>query len=651
MIYPGFVPQTFRFSPRPNDAHLVHWKEWDEEAFQQAQKEDKPIYLSLSAVWCHWCHVFDETTLSDLQVIETLNRDFICIRVDADKNPHIQGRYLAGGWPTSAFLTPRRDIIVAGTYMYPEDFRSLANRVSEHYSHKKGELYARMARYKIERGIERERQRPPKEGLMEEIPREVFHFIKEFFDPVHGGFGTEPKFPQPEVIEFLIKESLFNPPAGETNVLDGLGMAQKGLDGMMKGELWDAVEKGFFRYCTKADWTVPHYEKMLEGNAGLLKDYLLGYQATGNESYRVIAEGILHYTGTCLYSPGGGFYGSQDADEEYYHLDAQGRSKAIPPVVDECIYTNWNGQIISQYLLAYQSLGHKSASGGLEKATRTLNFLKERAYRKGHGMRHYTVIGEGGKATLDKANDRRLKPAATEVVGEGDRTTPDKGLGGLLTDQVYTVEALLTAYQTTAKREYLQWATDLIDYTITALGDRTSGGFFDVSEEVASIEGLSSREKPFLENSAAARALIRLFYLTGQERYKKEALNVLRAFLDIYKDYSPQAATFALAVREYLTYPIRIFIVGRESDADTLALHQEALKTPSSARVSPHGEGLEAFLAWKIVRVLDPATDLLKIGQLTFPQQESAVAYVCREGACSPPLAHPADIRKFLIGK
>ena len=602
VVYLEFVPQTFRFSPRPNKAHLIHWREWDEEAFQQAQREDKPVYLSLSAVWCHWCHVFDETTLSDSQVIEILNRDFICIRVDADKNPHIQSRYLAGGWPTSDFLTPERDIIVAGTYISPEDFKSLVNKVSGYYKNQKGELYARMARYKIERGIERDRQQLPKKGPTEEIPKKVYNSTKESFDAVHGGFGTEPKFPQPEVIEFLIKESLFNPPAGETTVSDGLEIAQKSLDGMMKGELWDAVEKGFFRYCTKANWTVPHYEKMLEGNAGLLKDYLLGYQATGNESYRVIAEGILHYTGTRLYSPGGSFYGSQDADEEYYRLDAQERSKVAPPRVDECIYTNWNGQIISQYLVAYQSLGHKEV---LEKATRALDFLKERAYKEGHGMCHYIVNGE-------------------------------KGPGGLLADQVYTVEALLTAHQITTKREYLQWATDLADYTIKALGDRVRGGFFDVSEEVTSIEHLSSREKPFLENSVAARILIRLFYLTGQERYKKEALNTLRAFLDTYEDYSLQAATFALAVREYLTYPIRIVIVGKESDANTRALHQE---------------GLGTALPWKVVRVLDPATDPLELGQLTFPQQESAVAYVCREGTCSSPLPRPSDIRKILTGK
>ncbi|MFN3467789.1 MAG: DUF255 domain-containing protein, partial [Candidatus Brocadiales bacterium] len=301
VVYPGFVPQTFRFSPRPNNAHLIHWREWEEEAFQQAQREDKPVYLSLSAVWCHWCHVFDETTLSDLQVIEILNRDFICVRVDADKNPHLQSRYLAGGWPTSAFLTPKRDIIVAGTYIYPEDFKSLANKVSAYYKNQKGELYARMARYKIERGIERDRQQPPRKGPTDEIPKRVFNYIKESFDAIHGGFGTEPKFPQPEVIEVLIKESLFNLPARETTVPDGLEMAKKSLDGMMQGELWDAVEKGFFRYCTRANWAVPHYEKMLEGNAGLLKDYLLGYQATGNESYRAIADGILHYTGTRLY--------------------------------------------------------------------------------------------------------------------------------------------------------------------------------------------------------------------------------------------------------------------------------------------------------------------------------------------------------------
>lgn len=612
------MAELFRFSPRPNKAHLVHWRQWNEDAFREAEEEDKPVYLSLSAVWCHWCHVFDETTLSDSQVIEILNRNFICIRVDADRNPHIQSRYLAGGWPTSAFLTPKRDIIVAGTYIYPDDFKSLANKVSEYYKQRKGELYARMAHYKVEKAVERERRGIARDGLTEDIPKRIFNLIKEPYDPVYGGFGTEPKFPQTEVVEFLIKEPLFD---SQTATLGALEMAEKTLDGMMNGELWDAVEKGFFRYCTKADWKVPHYEKMLEGNAGLLKDYLLGYQATGNESYRTIAEGILDYTGTHLFSPNGGFYGSQDADEEYYHLDAQARSKVTPPKVDECIYTDWNGQIISQYLLAYQSLGVKDA---LEKAARSLGFLKERAYKKGQGMCHLVANGE-------------------------------EGLRGLLADQVYIAEALLTAYQITTQREYLDWAIDLIDYIIKAFGDNTGGGFFDVSEGVASAERLAFREKPFRENSVAARILIRLFYFTGKEGYKKEALNTLRAFLDTYEYYSLQAAPFALAVREYLTYPLHIVIVGKKSDGSTLALHQEAL------RIFPKKEGLgvvhppqadaSGTLLWKIVQILDPTIDPLKIGPLSFPQLASgeSAAYVCREGVCSSPITHPSDIGKVLM--
>ncbi|HHT9120900.1 MAG TPA: thioredoxin domain-containing protein [Candidatus Hypogeohydataceae bacterium YC41] len=614
----------FRFSPKPNHAHLINWKEWSEETFRQAQGEDKPIYLSLSAVWCHWCHVFDETTLSDPQVIEILNRDFICIRVDADKNPHIQSRYLAGGWPTSAFLTPRRDVIVAGTYIYPEDFRSLTAKVSEYYKQKKGELYARVARYKIEKGIERERKHVIKGGLTEEIPEKVFNFIKESYDPVHGGFGTEPKFPQAEVIEFLIKESLFCTPAAETYAQDGLEMAKNTLNSMMQSELWDTVEKGFFRYCTKADWTVPHYEKMLEGNAGLLKDYLSGYQATGNESYRSVAEGIIYYTGARLCSPSGGFYGSQDADEHYYRLDAHGRSKITPPKVDETIYTDWNGQLISQYLLAYQTFRQKEV---LEKALKSLSLLKERAYEIGHGMCHYICPPE--------AEEKRLR--------------------GLLSDQVHILEALLIAYQITAKKEYLHWAVDLMDYTIKNLGDKAGGGFFDVPEQVAASEHLYSREKPFRENSLAARILIRLYYLTGEENYKKEALNTLRTFLHNYEDYSLQAAIFALAVREYLTYPIHIVIVGMASDTNTLALHQEALQIFPSMDgfrpAFPPQVDASGALPWKLVQVLDPVTEPLRVGQLTFPQQESAVAYVCKEGTCSPPLLHPEDIKKFLKGK
>ena len=343
--------EVHRFSPRPNKAHHIKWYFWDDDTFNMARKEDKPVFLSISATWCHWCHVFDETTLSDPEVIELLNRDFISVRVDADKNPHIQNRYLAGGWPTSAFLTPAGNTIVSGTYMKPNDFKEFAGKVSNYYATHKGELYATIAHSKVRKSLNKESQRIPEGDPTEDILVQIVNTIKDTFDQVHGGFGSEPKFPQQEVIELLLTEYYIR---GDEELLD---MSLKTLDNMMGSALWDGPEKGFFRYSTKSDWSAPHYEKMLEGNAGFLKDYMLGFQVTGKEDYRKIVEGIISYVNTNLSSPEGGFYGSQDADEEYYKLDAGARKRENPPKVDTLLYANWNGLAISQYIRAYQALG------------------------------------------------------------------------------------------------------------------------------------------------------------------------------------------------------------------------------------------------------------------------------------------------------
>ncbi|MFQ5861816.1 MAG: thioredoxin domain-containing protein [Candidatus Brocadiales bacterium] len=585
-----------RFSPRPNQAHLINWRHWDNDAFKAAQKEDKPVLLSISAVWCHWCHVFDETTLSDPEVIKLLNRDFIPVRVDADKHPHIQSRYLAGGWPTSAFLTPTGNTIVSGTYMHPKDFKELAEKVSKYYATRKGELYAKIARSKVEKSLDRERQPKPEGKLTEEIPIQVVGSIKGMFDPVHGGFGGEPKFPQPEVIELLLTEYYMR---DDEELLD---IAVKSLDSMMKSELWDKVEEGFFRYSTRSDWSQPHYEKMLEGNAGLLKDYLLGYQVTGKEDYRKTAEGIISYIDSHLSSPEGGFYGSQDADEEYYKLDAKARTKESPPKVDIHLYTNWNSLVISQYIRAYQALGQKAS---LDRALNALNFLTNKAYQAGAGVYHYIANGE--------------------VM-----------VRGLLVDQVCMADALVSAYETTTDRKYLETAVDIVNCAINKLEDKRKGGFFDIPEDIALVGNLTFRERPLIENSQAVRVLGKLSYLTGREDFRKLSSLALKAFLNIYPDYSIQAATYALAVREHINHPTQITIIGPKKDPRTVALHKK---------------GLEIFLPWKVIQVLDPEKDPLEIGPVTYQPAEEPVAYVCREGVCSAPLRSTKELNDFIKEK
>ncbi len=584
------------FSPRPNQAHLINWHHWDDDTFNLARKENKPVFLSIGAVWCHWCHVFDETTLSDPEVIKLLNRDFIPVRVDADKNPHIQSRYLAGGWPTNTFLTPTGDTIVSGTYMQPNDFKQLAGNVRKYYATHKGELYATIAQSKVRKSLDRESQQIPEGEPTEDIPVQVIGTIKGLFDPIHGGFGKEPKFPQQEVIELLLSEYHIR---GDKELLD---MAAKSLDSMMESALWDKVEKGFFRYSTRSDWSEPHYEKMLEGNASLLKDYLLGYQVTGKESYREIAEGIMSYIDINLSSPGGGFYGSQDADEEYYRLDAKAREKEHPPKIDTHIYTNWNGMVISQYIRAYQALGRETY---LNRAINALELLTDKAYQAGTGMYHY--IADGKEAELK----------------------------GLLVDQVYMADALTSAYETTSNRKYLEAAADIINCVIKDLWDRHKGGFFDIPEGSARIGNLTFREKPLIENAQAVRVLNRLFYLTGKENFHKLSGTTLKTLLNVFPDYSIQAASYALAVREYINHPIQITIIGPKRDPRTAALHKE---------------GLSIFLPWKVIQVLDPESDPLEIGPITYPPAEEPLAYGCREGACSPPMRTPKELRDFIKG-
>src|SRR5258708_20376062 len=123
----------FHFSPRPNRAHEIKWRGCPAEAFAEAGKLDRPILLSISAVWCHWCHVMDETTYSQPGVIDLINRDYVPVRVDNDVRPDINQRYNMGGWPTTAFLTPSGDILTGATYLPPDQMASALARIPPYY--------------------------------------------------------------------------------------------------------------------------------------------------------------------------------------------------------------------------------------------------------------------------------------------------------------------------------------------------------------------------------------------------------------------------------------------------------------------------------------------------------------------------------------
>src|SRR5207245_8646472 len=252
---------TFRFSPRPNRAAEIGWRPWGGKAFQEAQVADKPVLLAISAVWCHWCHVMDETSYSDPEVIRLINERYVPIRVDNDERPDVHPRYNMGGWPTTAFLTPDGEILNGATYIPPDAMRHYVAEVADVWRDKRADLEPRLREMK-EHAAHETAQRPG--DLDRSIVDAIAALIRGQYDPEFGGFGREPKFPQPKLLRFLLDE--YRRSAGD----DVATMLHKTLGAMASGGMYDPLEGGFFRYSTTRAWGVPHFEKMLEDTAELL---------------------------------------------------------------------------------------------------------------------------------------------------------------------------------------------------------------------------------------------------------------------------------------------------------------------------------------------------------------------------------------------
>ncbi len=174
-------PQTqFHFSPRPNRANEIRWSDWSVSAFERAQQEDKPILLAISAVWCHWCHVMDETSYSQPAIIDLINERYVPVRVDNDQRPDINARYNQGGWPTTAFLSPDGALLAGATYLPPEQMQAALDRVATFYKEHRAEIEARSLEI---RSRKQAYEIADTGSLSEEMIQRVLRDVEESYDP------------------------------------------------------------------------------------------------------------------------------------------------------------------------------------------------------------------------------------------------------------------------------------------------------------------------------------------------------------------------------------------------------------------------------------------------------------------------------------
>jgi len=572
----------------------IPWLPWGKKAFQKAKELDRPILLAISAVWCHWCHIMDQTTYSDGDVARLIEKKFVPIRVNRDQRPDIDKRYNMGGWPTTAFLTPDGEVLTGATYIPPQQMKPLLKRISGFYKENKNNIKAKL------KELEKEEIKAP--SIEYDLDHEFFQSIVDgltleiasSFDSLHGGFGSAPKFPQSGALSLALLEYRITGHKALLNIVT------KTLQKMSAGGVYDKEEGGFFRYSTTRDWSVPHYEKMCEDNAKLLVNYLEAYQVTGEETFKETAQGIITYVDANLSDQdNGGFYGSQDADEEYYKLSRSERQKRISPRIDKTLYTNWNAMMISAYLLASVVLKDLSYR---KLALRTVDLLLEKSFSPRKGMYRYYFSGK-------------------------------RYLPGLLTEQASMTRCLIDAYQSTSDRRFLNYAETIAKFMLNDLWN-DAGGFYDRPKNTEALGALKTLDKPLDENSVAADAFLRLYYLTGKEKYLEQARRTLEHFASSYQRYGILAAAYGLAVELYLR-PVQIHIVGPKKDSITRRFLNESLRV---------------YNPLKVIETLDLAADTERLTNLKYPVTKTPMTYVCFEGTCTP-VEDPEGIAKKLSQK
>jgi uncharacterized protein YyaL (SSP411 family) len=517
---------AFHFSPRPNRAAEIGWREWGADAFAAARDADKPILLGISAVWCHWCHVMDETTYSNQAVIDLINRDYIPIRVDNDLRPDVNNRYNMGGWPTTAFLTPQGDILTGATYLPPDQMLGALERVEDYYRGNKPQIVAQVleGRKKASSVVASSAG-----SLDPRLVDAVLAAVENAYDRTYGGFGGSPKFPQTDAIALLAEQSARR---GEPQLLE---MARFTLRQMAGGGTYDHVEGGFFRYSTTQDWSVPHFEKMLEDHGGLISALAVAGEGEILDSATGYLDRVLRDPATGLYA------GSQDADESYYALDAEGRAGAEPPYIDRRIYSNWNSMLAVAYLEADARLGRPALRG---EAAQLLDSLFRDNFAPAAGMLH----AEAG--------------------------------GGQLGDQVWALLAAVRAFQAGLGPRWLEIAEQLAAHLEEAYADRDFGGYFDHAAGEA-LGRLDDRLKPIGENSVAALALFELGTLVGGE-HLAQGRRALESVAMLPARYGLMAAGWARAYDRYLGEPVKVTTGSADLARAALAIKPYAVIEPGS---------------------------------------------------------------------
>jgi uncharacterized protein YyaL (SSP411 family) len=686
-----FVMHTNRLAREKSPYLLQHaqnpvdWFAWNDEAFARAHAEGKPIFLSIGYSTCHWCHVMERESFEAEKTGAFLNEHFVSIKVDREERPDVDKIYMTfvqsttggGGWPLNVFLTPDLKPFFGGTYFPPDarhgrpSFLQLLEQIAGLWRERKIEIVA--SADELHARLELITARAAKESVPvtpQTLHRAVETF-KEAFDPVNGGFGDAPKFPQPGIPSFVLRAAKrFGDAEAERMVLHT-------CDKMAAGGIHDQLGGGFARYAVDAEWLVPHFEKMLYDNAQLAQLYLDAFLVNQSEIsnlksqiYADIARDILDYVLRDMTHPDGGFNSAEDADSEghegkfycwtkdelsrlltvdefnvaakYFGITAEGNfiDHSHPtPLAGQNVLSIVNPAVPAADQPALEAAKSKMLAA---RAERIRPLRDDKILASWNGLmlgafaRASAVLGEEKYRLAAEKNVRFLRENLWDEkskslfhrwrAGERDNVQ-------LLEAYAFLLSGVIDLYEATLEPRHLDFAIELAEAMLAKFFDSESGGFW---QSPAGTNDLILRVKDDYDgaepsgNSVAMFALLKLAAITGREDFRLPVQATLQLFAGRLQS-QPAALAFMLqAVDFWLAEPRRVVIVGEKNSTEFTNLLRAAHSVYQPNKIILGNTGAVQEFA------------------RTLPAKNGAAAYLCTGTVCQPPTNNPARLKEML---
>jgi uncharacterized protein YyaL (SSP411 family) len=651
----------------------VDWYPWGEEAFQAALAQDKPIFLSIGYATCHWCHTMERESFEDTQIAELMNNAFINIKVDREELPEVDALYMdfaqsmmagSAGWPLNLILTPQLEPFFAATYLPPHTNHGmiglfeLIQRIREVWAGEEREKVQNQAE-KIVEVFAENAQITAKELPARDQVSKTAELLFKIADPIFGGIRGAPKFPVGYQYLFLLNY------AQTMKDSRAAFLVERALDMMHRGGIYDHIGGGFSRYSVDDRWLIPHFEKMLYDNALLASAYTEAWRFTKKPLFKKVACEILDYVLRDMTHPEGGFYSAEDSDSEgvegsfytwdfdefetvvgadrsalfseFFGVAPQGnfeernvlhtpqeesefarhhnlsltefedelrevqsqlfqeRAKRVRPLKDDKILTSWNGLMIHAFAEAGAAF---QIPHYLEAAKMGVNFIRTYLWDR-ENLFHRWRAGEAlHHATLD--------------------------------DYAFLIRALITCFEKGEGTDYLIWAVQLADHT-QGLFKAENGPFYQTDGRDASIILRRSQLADGAEPSGNAihtENLLRLHQILHEERYLKDAEDVLKCVKKYFDLYSPGYFYHTINLNRYYDRSAPVLYIALNSHLE----HKNILKNAINEKFMPH-----TSVVWihpKDEKILDAYPDFK-----SYPSKEGKTTlYICRQASCQEPI-------------